>query len=57
MYAKDQYEEKYQLLIQKLQGVDLNCCNDYKASIEHSNKMDIYESIEEYLWKDWRMES
>ena len=47
--AKDPYEPKYQLLINKREGVRLKHCNDLKAFIEYSNTIDdIYENIEEY---------
>ena len=47
--AKDPYEPKYQLLINKREGVGLKHCNDLKAFIEYSNTIDdIYENIEEY---------
>ena len=47
--AKDPYEPKYQLLINKRKGVGLKHCNDLKAFIEYSNTIDdIYENIEEY---------
>ena len=48
-YAKDPYEPKYQLLINKREGLGLKHCNDLKAFIEYSNTIDdIYENIEEY---------
>ena len=47
--AKDPYEPKCQLLINKREGVGLKHCNDLKAFIEYSNTIDdIYENIEEY---------
>ena len=49
LYAKDSYRAKYQLLINKCEGVGLNEYNDSKAFIEYSNDMDdICENIEEY---------
>ena len=49
LYAKDPYEPKYQLLINKREGLGLKHCNDLKAFIEYSNTIDdIYENIEEY---------
>ena len=49
LYAKDPYEAKYQLLINKHEGVGLKEQNDSKGFIEYSNDMnDIYENIEEY---------
>ena len=47
LYAKDLYEAKYQLLINKRKGVRLKYCNDSKAFIEYSNNMDdVYKNIE-----------
>ena len=49
LYAKDPYEAKYQLLINKRESMDLKYLNDSEAFIECSNDMDdIYENIEEY---------
>ena len=49
LYAKNIYEAKYQLLIDKHEGVSVKHCNDFKAFIEYSNGTDdIYENIEEY---------
>ena len=49
LYAKDTYEEKHQLLINKREGIDLKHFNDFKAFVEHSNDMyDIYKNIEEH---------
>ena len=49
LYAKDPYEEKSQLLINKRESVDLKYLNDSKAFIEYStDKDDIYKNIEEY---------
>ena len=49
LYAKDPYESKYQYLINKREGVDINHFNDPKAFIEYSNDMhDIYKNIDEY---------
>ena len=39
-YAKDPYEVKYQLLINKRESTSLKCFSDSKAFIEHSNDMD-----------------
>ena len=48
LYAKDRYESKYQLLINKRENVFLKHCNDPKASIEYSNDINgIYENINE----------
>ena len=49
MYAKHPYEEKYQYLINKREGVGINHFNDPKAFIEYSNDMhDVYKNIDEY---------
>ena len=49
MYAKDPYEVKYQLLINKREGTVSKYLNDSKAFIEYANDMDeIYKNIEEY---------
>ena len=49
MYAKDPYEAKYQYLINICEKVGLQCFNDPKAFIEHSNDMcDVYRNIDEY---------
>ena len=49
LYAKDLYEAKYQLLINKQESLVLKLLNDSKAFIEYSNYMDdIYKNIEEY---------
>ena len=47
--AKDPYEAKYQLLINKTESTGLKFFNDWKAFIEYSNDTnDIYKNIEEY---------
>ena len=49
LYAKDPYEAKYQLLINKRESTGLKYLNDSKVFIEYSNDMDdIYEKIEEH---------
>ena len=49
LYAKDPYEAKYQLPINKRENTCLKYFNDSKAFIEFSNNMDdIYINIEEY---------
>ena len=49
LYAKNLYEAKYQLLINKRENTGLKCFNDSKAFIECSNYMDdIYSNIEKY---------
>ena len=48
LYAKDLYEAKYQLLINKSESIGLGHFNDPKSFIEYSNDMDdIYKSMEE----------
>ena len=48
LYAKDPYEAKYQLLINKRGNTGSKHLNDSKAFIEYSNDMDdIYNNIEE----------
>ena len=52
-YAKDPYEAKYQLLINKTESAGLKYLNDSKAFIEYSNDMDgIYQNFEEYNSKN-----
>ena len=47
LYAKNLYEAKYQLLINKRKGLGLKEYNDFKGFIQYSNYMDgIYENIE-----------
>ena len=49
IYAKDPYEVKYQLLINRRVNTGLKYFNDTKAFIEFSNNVDnIYKNIEEY---------
>ena len=49
LHPKDSYEAKYQLLVKKHEGVDLEKYNDSKALIKYSDYMsNIYENIEEY---------
>ena len=49
MYAKDPFEAKYQYLINKREGVDIDHFNDPKAFIEYSNDMrDVYKNINYY---------
>ena len=40
LYAKDPFEAKYQLLINKPESTDLKHLNDTKVFIEYSNDMD-----------------
>ena len=49
LYAKDPFETKYRLLINKRENTGLKYLNDSKACIEYSNDIDdIYKNIEEY---------
>ena len=49
LYAKDQYEAKYQYLFNKREKVGLDHFSDPKAFIEYSNDMqDVYKNIEDY---------
>ena len=49
LYAKNLYETKYQLLINKFSNLGLKYYNDPKAFIEYLNDMqDVYKNIEEY---------
>ena len=49
LYVKNQYESKYQYLINKREGVGINHFNDPKAFIEYSNDMhDVYKNIADY---------
>ena len=49
LYAKDPYELKHQLLINKRESTGLNHLNDFKIFMEYSNDMDdIYKNIEEH---------
>ena len=48
LYAKDQYEAKYQFLVNKRESIGLKHFNDSKAFIEYSNDTgDIYKNTEE----------
>ena len=48
-YAKNRYEAKYQLLINKRGSTGLKHLNDSESFIEYSNCMDYtYKNIEEY---------
>ena len=47
LYAKDSYEDKYQLLIKKWENIGLKQFNDPKAFIEYFNDMhDVYKNID-----------
>ena len=49
LYAKNLYEDKYQLLINKRESTGLKYFNDPKAFIEYSNDMyDVYKNINNY---------
>ena len=49
IYAKDPYEAKYKILINKRESTGLKYLNDSKVVIEYSNDMDdIYKNIEKY---------
>ena len=49
LYAKDQYEKKYQYLIKKSEKVGLNHFNDPKAFMEYSDDIqDVHKNIEDY---------
>ena len=49
LYAKDTYETKHQLLINKRESTGLKHFNDSKAFIEYLNDTDdIYKNIEQY---------
>ena len=49
LYAKNTYETKHQLQINKREGTDIKHFNDSEVFIVYSNDMDdIYRNIEEY---------
>ena len=49
LYAKNPYEARHQLLINKEEITGIRYLNDYKAFTEYANDMDyIYQYIEEY---------
>ena len=49
LYPKDPYKAKYQYLINKREGVDINHFKDLKAFIEYSNDMNnVYRNINYY---------
>ena len=49
LHAKDPYEAKFLLLINKKENTHLKYLNDSKVFIEYSNNMDdVYKNIEEY---------
>ena len=46
LYAKDPYKAKYQYLINKREGLDINHFSDPEAVSEYSNDMhDVYKNI------------
>ena len=51
LYAKDPYNVKGQLLVNKREGAGTKHFNDSEALIEYSSDMDdVYKNIEEYNW-------
>ena len=40
VYAKDLYEMKYQLVINKRESIELKHCNDSKSFVEYSSYME-----------------
>ena len=49
MYAKDPYESKYQYLINKREGVDINQFKDLNTFTECSNDMgNVYKNVNNY---------
>ena len=55
LYAKDSYETKYQLLINKREALGIKHFKNSEAFIEYSKDMDdIYENIDEYSSKKKR---
>ena len=49
LYAKDQYDKKYQFSIDNRESTGLNHFNDSKAFIEYSNDMqDVYKNTNDY---------
>ena len=48
LYAKNLYEAKYQLLINKRKKTGIHIWMTLKAFIKYSNDMDDYENMEEY---------
>ena len=49
LFAKDPYEAKYQLLINRRESTGIKYLNDSKAFMEYSNDTDdIYKNTEEY---------
>ena len=61
MYAKDPYEAKYELLINKIESIDLKHFNNSKAFIEYSNVCSMFtktlmntrtQNINSFWWYD-----
>ena len=49
LYAKDLYEAKYELIINKRESTGLKYLNHWKAFIEYLNDMDnFYKNVEKY---------
>ena len=48
LYAKDQHENKYQILTNKSESIGLKRFNDLKAFIEYSNDMQDVKYIDKY---------
>ena len=49
MFAKDPYEDKYQVLINRRENIGVKHFNDPKAFVEYSNDMhDVYKNINDY---------
>ena len=51
VYAKDLYEIKYQLVINKRESIDLKHCNDSKSFVEYSSYMECSNTRMEMLMK------
>ena len=51
VYAKDLYEIKYQLVINKRESIDLKHCNDSKSFVEYSSYMEYSNTRMEMLMK------
>ena len=48
LYVKDSSESKYQLLIDRREKVGVKKLKNPKASIDYSQKIDVYENLEDY---------
>ena len=51
VYAKDLYEIKYQLVINKRESIELKHCNDSKSFVEYSSYMEYSNTRMEMLMK------